>query len=150
MNISSLTHRSVVACDRLDNLERVADLMWTRDIGCVPVVDETGKLVGMITDRDVAMAAFLQNAPLSRIVVGSVMAKELVTCTTDDPIQAVVERMSARQLRRVPVVDRGGKLVGIISLNDIAQAAAAGKLALADVALLVAAIGKPRPFASVA
>ncbi len=150
MKISSLLHPGVATCDQLDNLERVAHRMWNRDVGCLPVVTDAGTLVGMITDRDVAMAAFLQGAPLSRIIVGSVMSKELVTCTAEDTVKVAIERMMTRQLRRLPVVDRDVKLVGIISLNDIARAAAAGTLPPTDVATLVTAVGKPRPFAKVA
>jgi CBS domain-containing protein len=150
MKVASLYRRVAISCHPLDALDRVADAMWTHDIGCLPVADEGGKLVGMITDRDVAMAAFLQGAPLQRILVSSVMTKELVTCGVDDPASAAIARMAERQLRRLPVVDRDGQLIGILSVNDIARAATVGSLPLSEVALLIAAIGKPRPIATAA
>ena len=150
MKISGIYRRVAISCRPLDALDRVADAMWTNDIGCLPVVDDSGRVVGVITDRDVAMAAFLQGAPLQRILVSSVMAKELVTCGVDDAVSAAITSMAERQLRRLPVVDRDGHLIGIISVNDIARAATTGSLPLSDVALLVASIGKPRPIATAA
>jgi CBS domain-containing protein len=150
MEISSLVHKTITSCTNRDSLQDVANLMWRHDIGALPVLDADGCVVGMITDRDVCMAAFLQGAPLRSIAVSTAMAKEVVTCKPTDDIRRVIDKMSERQIRRLPVVDDQQRLLGIISLNDIARAASAGKLAPADVVRTLAAISAPRGLASAA
>jgi len=144
MKAADLSQREIVTCSERDSLEHVASLMWKFDIGGLPVVNASGHAVGMITDRDVAMAAYLQGAPLRSITVASVMSRELVTCKELDLITAVEQVMRARQVRRIPVVDDQGKLLGMVSINDIARAATEGKLPSADVASTLAAISRPR------
>jgi CBS domain-containing protein len=90
------------------------------------------------------MAAYLQGAPLRSITVSSVMSREVVTCKEGDDVRDVEQSMRHRQVRRVPVVDDLGKLVGMITLNDLARAAHQGKLPSADVASTLSAISRPR------
>jgi CBS domain-containing protein len=104
-----------------------ARLMWDRDVGAVPVVDEGGKLIGIVTDRDIAMASYLRGAQLWDIPVRSLMTAEVVSASADDSINDVSTLMSRRQVRRVPIVDAQGVLVGIVSLNDLALAATAAE-----------------------
>lgn len=144
MKAADLMQREIVTCSERDSLEHVAGLMWKYDIGGLPVATEGGRAVGMITDRDVAMAAYLQGAPLRSITVSSVMSRELVTCKEGDLAVEVEQVMRARQVRRVPVVDDQGRVVGMISINDIARAACERKLPSADVASTLAAISRPR------
>jgi CBS domain-containing protein len=144
MKAADLSQREIVTCSERDSLEHVASLMWKYDIGGLPVVNEPGRVVGMITDRDVAMAAYLQGAPLRSITVSSVMSRDLVTCKELDLVTNVEQVMRARQVRRIPVVDDQGKLLGMVSINDIARAATEGKLPSADVASTLAAISRPR------
>jgi len=144
MNAADLIQREIVTCSERDTLEHVAGLMWKFDIGGLPVVNEAGRAIGMITDRDVAMAAYLQGAPLRSITVSSVMSRELVTCKERDPVKDVEQVMRGRQVRRVPVIDDEGRLLGMVSINDIARAAHEGKLPSAEVASTLAAISRPR------
>ncbi|HWO25825.1 MAG TPA: CBS domain-containing protein [Kofleriaceae bacterium] len=144
MQAAELTQREILTCSDRDSLEHVVSLMWKHDIGCLPVTSPDGRLVGMITDRDVAMAAYLQGAPLRSITVSSVMSREVVTCRERDDVQEVERAMRQRQVRRVPVIDEVGKLLGMITINDIARAAHEGKLPSADVASTLAAISRPR------
>jgi CBS domain-containing protein len=143
MQVSELMQRDVVTCSDRDTLERAAQLMWESDVGCLPVVDE-GRVIGMLTDRDVCMAGFLQGCPFRSIAVSSAMAKEVVTCKARDDLRDVEYLMRHRQIRRVPVIDETGTLIGMISLNDIARAAYAGKLPSAEVASTLSAISHPR------
>jgi CBS domain-containing protein len=143
MNVSDLMQRNIVTCSDRDSLERVARMMWEYDIGCLPVVNES-RVVGMITDRDVAMAAFLQGAPLRSITTSSVMSKEVVTCLERDDLREVEHKMRHRQIRRIPVVDDRGAVVGMITLSDIARAVQTGKLPTADVAATLSALTHPR------
>lgn len=109
------------------NLQDAAQLMWEKDCGWVPVIDENGKVEATITDRDIAMAAFLNNARLADIPLHKAQSKFLVTCSQSDDITAIEKIMQSHQLRRLPVVDSNAKLVGLISLNDIAIAYKSGK-----------------------
>jgi Mg/Co/Ni transporter MgtE len=104
----------------------------------------------MLTDRDVAMAAYTQGRSLDAMSVESAMAKRVHTCSPRDDVSSAEERMREVQVRRLPVVDPLGVLVGIISMNDIAIEAAQKKgsrkpeLRLDDVALTLAQICQHR------
>lgn len=147
MKVSALFHRTVTSCTDRDTLEHAASLLWRQNIGCLPVVGDDGRLIGMLTDRDIAIAAFLQGAPLRSITVSSVMAKEVLTCHADDEIDAVVDALIAHRLRRIPVIDADRRVVGIVSLNDIARAAIANQLPTGGIAAVLAAIAVPRSLA---
>jgi CBS domain-containing protein len=111
-------------CSPSDSLETAARIMWDNDCGCVPVSDFAGHLVGMITDRDICMAAYLQGGTLRTMYVGSAMSREAFTCRPENTIAECQEIMRAHQVRRLPVIDGDGQLVGIVSLNDLVRAAA--------------------------
>jgi CBS domain-containing protein len=123
MQIQYVMTQPVAVCGVNDSLQQAAMLMWERDCGVVPIVDETGKVVAMLTDRDICMAAYTQGRPLSEIGVRVAMSKHLVVCHPENSIEQAEERMSAHQLRRLPVVDPDGMPVGLISLSDLARAA---------------------------
>jgi CBS domain-containing protein len=139
MQVIDLATRSVVSCRADDRLSLAAQLMWDHDIGCVPVVDERGGVVGMVTDRDVAMAALTQGRALADIPTATAMARDVVWCTPREDVRCVELRMAAHHVRRVPVVDDDGDLVGILTLADLARVRDRD----AAVALL-ADIGAPR------
>jgi CBS domain-containing protein len=144
MKAAELFQREIVTCSARDSLQQVAELMWKFDVGCLPVASDDGRVTGMITDRDVCMAAYLQGAPLRSITVSSVMSREVVTCKAGDDLRDIELAMRHRQIRRVPVTDDLGRLIGMISLNDIARAAYEGKLPSAEVASTLSAISHPR------
>jgi len=101
--------------------------MWERDCGCVPVVEAengTARLVGMITDRDVCMAAYTQGRLLSEIEVRSAMATSVRSCRPTDSLHSALKTMEKNQFHRLPVIDEHGRLVGILSLADAAREAA--------------------------
>ncbi|MGE0789413.1 MAG: CBS domain-containing protein [Sandaracinaceae bacterium] len=120
MNVQEIMSRNPSACDPQDTLHRAAQIMWDEDCGCVPVV-EADRLVGVVTDRDACMGAYLKGAPLDSIRVGDVMSRELYACGPDADVDDVRRMMGRGQIRRIPVV-ADGRLVGIVSLNDIARA----------------------------
>jgi len=144
MQVAALIQREVTTCSDRDQLHDVANLMWKHDIGCLPVLGDGGRVIGMITDRDVCMAAYLQAAPLRSIAVSSAMSREIVSCKESDDVLDVGKTMRSRQIRRVPVVDDRGALVGMITLNDLARAAHEGKLPAAEIAQILVAISHPR------
>lgn len=124
MTIADLMKKEVAACGPADSLSEAARLMWENDCGCIPVVDSRGTLVGVLTDRDICMAANFSGGSLGSLAVSTAMSKSVLTCGPDDPPAAAIETMRTRQVRRLPVVDGDDRLVGILSLNDLAREAA--------------------------
>jgi CBS domain-containing protein len=122
MRAQDLMTNKVLTCQEGDSLERAAQLMWEGDVGALPVVDAGGQPIGMITDRDVCMAAYTQGCCLAGSPVSSAMSRQLYTCKPEDGIGLVEELMRRHRVRRIPVVGEG-RLVGILSLNDLAVAA---------------------------
>jgi CBS domain-containing protein len=151
MNVETIMSRNTQFCSPTQSLGDAARLMWDRDCGCLPVVGSDREVIGMITDRDICMAACFRGRPLHEIDVGSTMSHELTTCRPSDTIEAAEVVMAAAQVRRLPVVDDGGRLVGVISLSDIAceaerQERGEGRtdVPLSAVALTLSAVGKRR------
>jgi CBS domain-containing protein len=113
--------REPASCQPTDSLVRVAQIMKSHDVGAVPIVDGASrKLVGMVTDRDIAIKAVATGRASEAATVRDVMSTDVVTCGEDEDIQVAVSRMAERQVRRIPVADKNGVLVGIISQADIA------------------------------
>ncbi len=107
-------------CEPEDTLRRAAQIMKEKDCGCVPVTDSMSRVLGMVTDRDVCMAAYTSDLPLSSIHAVSAMSRDPRTCKSDDRVEKVEALMKAHQVRRLPVVDSENRLLGIVSLNDLA------------------------------
>jgi CBS domain-containing protein len=105
-----------------DTITEVAQLMKNEDIGPVLVVDndDAKTLVGIITDRDIALKVIAEGKDPKTTRVGDVMSKKLVTCRPDDDVDVAINAMAHYQLRRIPVVGDNMKLLGIISQADVA------------------------------
>lgn len=127
MKIEALMTRDVVTCGEEATLDVPARLMWERNVGSIVVLDGDGKLAGMVTDRDVAMAAQTQGRRLGEISVDVAMSREVATCAPGDSPQELCLRMRDEKVRRLPVVDAERRVVGIVSLDDLARAGAEGK-----------------------
>jgi predicted transcriptional regulator len=125
MQVEDLMTKSVECCEPDDALERAAQLMWDHDCGCLPVcVTANGgrrKTIGVVTDRDICMCALFQHKPLSELRVADAMAKEVISCLTSDAVQQVKTTMRSARVRRLPVLNVQGTLVGMISLADLAR-----------------------------
>ena len=127
MRVEQLMTRTVKTCTPHENLERAAGLMWDYDCGALPVVAADGdgrRVVGVLTDRDICMAAYTQGRALRDITVASAMAQEVCTCRPTDSVQGVLKVMETKQIRRLPVVDSADLLVGMLSLADLWREAA--------------------------
>lgn len=151
MRVHEIMSRQVATCRPENHAGDAARIMWEHDCGCVPVCDADGDLVGIVTDRDLCMAAYLRGVPLSEIGIESVMTRSVQTCRPTDPIEEVERRMSAAQVRRIPIVGGVGQVVGIVSLSDIVRARARSvpsrlfERLVSDIARTFAAITEPRP-----
>ncbi len=126
MKISELMSQPVVFCRPEDSLARAAELMWNHDLGWLPVANAGGSLVGVVTDRDVCMAAWLRDRRLHELQVGGVMSQAVTTCNTEDTVEAAHEMLRRERLHRLPVIDGEGNLTGVVTINDLAHHGAAG------------------------
>lgn len=131
MNCSKLMTSDPACCVLEDSVVTAAMLMKIHNIGSVPVVSDRNSmnLVGIVTDRDLTLRVVAEQRDYYRTKVSEVMSKDLVTCRASDDYDEVIEAMAKRQIRRVPVVDNEGRLVGIISQADVARSAAPGEVA---------------------
>ena len=105
-----------------DSVASVAQLMKKRDIGPVPIVEDqtSKKLVGIVTDRDLAIKVVAEGRDSHTTTVKEIMTKDVVTCRAEDRIENTLKAMSQNQLRRILVVDSDDRLVGIIAQADVA------------------------------
>ena len=123
MKVEKVMNRDVASCGPRDDLARAAQIMREQDCGCVPVLEGDGAslAVGMVTDRDVCMAAYTTGKSLAELSVGEFMARQLACCHPEDSIEDAERIMSQAQVRRLPVINADGALVGILSLADLAR-----------------------------
>jgi CBS domain-containing protein len=121
MNIEQIMSQPVASCRERDSLHTAAQLMWEHDCGAVPVLDHEGKLIGMVTDRDICMATFTQGKAPQDICVADVMSKQVFACHPGDSLESAELLMSEKQIRRLPVVNGSREPLGMLSLNDIAR-----------------------------
>jgi CBS domain-containing protein len=142
MFVSDVMCSQVASVRVSDHASIAARLMWDCDCGVVPVVDEDGRAVGMLTDRDICMAALHQDRPPSSIAVWEAMSKGLYSCSPGDSLRDAGEVMRKNQIRRLPVLDQERRLVGILSLADVVRATTGRKVD--DVTTTLADICAPR------
>ena len=114
--------KNPVCCLRDDSVAHVAKLMKDQDVGSIPVVENklTKILLGIVTDRDLALKIVAEGRDPEVVKVEDVMTDDVVTCSTEDNLQIALDAMSDHQLRRIPVVDHENRIVGIIAQADIA------------------------------
>jgi len=124
MKVSELMTSDVVSCSTKDSLNRVAQLMWERRCGCVPVLDDVERVVGILTDRDLCMAAYTQGKRLDDMPATSAMSRPVQTCPPSATVEEVEDIMMAHGVRRVVVVAPDGRISGLVSLDDIARGGA--------------------------
>jgi CBS domain-containing protein len=120
MKVKELMTTDVKRCSPETNLAAAAKIMWEGDCGAVPVTDERDCVVGVITDRDICIAAATRPNTEGEIPVKEVMSRTLYTCAPGDDVRSVLETMKTRKIRRLPVVEQGGRIAGIVSIHDIA------------------------------
>ena len=118
MRVRELMTKNVTACTVDSTLASVASRMWLGSCGAVPVLDAARRVVGIITDRDVCFAAGSKDRPASDIKVGEIISGKLYTCSPEDDVRDALRTMRDRRVRRLPVVDDSGRLVGILSVTD--------------------------------
>jgi len=149
MKVQKLMTRPVVTCRECEPLDQVARAMAATDCGSIPVVNRNNEILGMITDRDIMMAASTSGQSLSEIQVAEVADGNVYAVSPTDSVREAEKRMREHQVRRLPVVE-DEKVVGIITLGDIAREAYRERrarhkaISSDDVMQTLAAVSEPR------
>lgn len=123
MQAKEVMVRVVATVRAEDTLARAAAILRDRGCGAVVVVQPGPRPVAVVTDRDICMAALRTNKPLSDLPVASAMSRALHVAAPDEDVAALAGRMALHQIRRLPVVDERGLLVGLVALDDLARVA---------------------------
>jgi len=123
MQIRDVMTPSVVVLPPEAQLGEIARKMRDEDIGSVPIA-ENDRLVGMVTDRDIVIRGLTDGVDVSTLRARAVMSPHILYCREDQTIEEVLENMADQQIRRLPVVDRDKRLVGMVSLGDLSRAKA--------------------------
>ena len=111
--------RDPVCCSPNDTVKKAAELMKAEDVGPLPVV-EAGKLVGIVTDRDLVLNVLARGLDAANTKVSEAMTRDPISCKEQEALEDALEKMSTYQIRRLPVVDDQGRILGIIAQADIA------------------------------
>ncbi len=119
MKVQDVMTRDVQTCRPETNLAPVAMTMYHFDCGTIPVVDDEGRVVGMITDRDICIALATKHQNAWDVQVRDVISWKVYACSPDDDITTALRVMRQERVRRLPVIDSGGRLQGLLSINDV-------------------------------
>ena len=121
MKVKNVMTKDPVCCTPSDKAPRAASIMRDHAAGSVPVVEsaESRKIVGIVTDRDLCMGVVAEARDPNGVTVEACMTVPAVVCTSNDSVQKATELMRQNQIRRIPVVDEGGGLVGIVAMADV-------------------------------
>jgi CBS domain-containing protein len=127
MRVAEVMTRNVQSCTPETNLAAAAMQMWNGDFGTLPVVDDEGSVIGMITDRDICIAAATRHEDIANIKVSEVTTREVQSCTPETSVPDALKTFEQARVRRLPVVDEDDKLQGILSINDIVRRTEEGR-----------------------
>jgi CBS domain-containing protein len=123
MQVKEVMTRQVVSVGPDASLFEIAEAMRDKDVGSV-LVTEGNEILGLVTDRDLVVRALAEHREGRTVKARDVMSNAVFCCTEDTPVEAVLDEMADEQVRRVPVLDGGRHLVGVVSLGDLSQAKA--------------------------
>ena len=119
MRVEDIMTKEVSFCNPGTNAAAAAEIMWTRNCGVLPVLEDSGQVVGMVTDRDLFIALGTQNRPASELPVDEVMHRAPSVCAPDDDVRNAMKVMAQQRVHRLLVVDKSGTLRGILSMDDV-------------------------------
>ena len=117
--IAQIMTKSVATVQRDETLQAAARRMRDMDVGSLPVLDGQA-IVGMVTDRDIAVRGVADGMVAQESLVGDVMTEDVRCCRADDPVEAVMAEMGDARVRRLPVLDADNAIVGVVALADLA------------------------------
>jgi CBS domain-containing protein len=120
MLCEEIMKRDIECLDQKDTVQTAARKMREVKVGFLPICDPAKKVLGTLTDRDIAIRVVADGKP-GTTVVSEVMTREVVACKQKDDIRKAEQLMGKHQKSRILVIDDGSKLIGVISLSDLAQ-----------------------------
>ncbi|MEW5250019.1 CBS domain-containing protein [Microbulbifer sp. 2201CG32-9] len=123
MKVKQAMHEGCTWCSPDTPLDEIAKILRDEDIGSVPIGDND-RLIGMVTDRDIVCRGVTAGGDLSALTARDVMSEGIEWCWEDEDMSAVLRHMEKQQLRRMPVINRERRMVGILSMGDIAHSVA--------------------------
>lgn len=132
MLVKDLMTRNVNSCRPENNLAELAKVMRKQRCGALPIVDVSGKVTGIITDRDICIALGMKNVRASEMRARDVSHTACISCSPDNDVRDALRTMATQEVSRLPVVDEAGQLVGILSIDDIIFRAGGGRSGLTD------------------
>lgn len=119
MHTRDIMKRTVRTCSPETTLAEAGVTMFNGDCGVLPITDRTNKVVGVVTDRDIAMALCTRGKRADDVTIREVSSNHPVTCRPDDDLRTALSKMADARIRRIPVVNEAGQLEGIVSINDV-------------------------------
>jgi CBS domain-containing protein len=119
MKVKDVMMGTPASCTVETNLGAAVAILWDRNCGILPVLNAQEKVVGVVTDRDMCIALGTRNRLAGEISVGQVTSGKVFACKPDDDIRAALTTMAQAKVRRLPVINDGGKLEGILSMDDV-------------------------------
>lgn len=119
MNVQDVMMRTPASCSLDTNLGSAVEILWNRNCGMLPVLDAEGRVAGVITDRDICIALGTRSQTAGEIAVQQAISGRLIACRPEDDVRAALAAMGNAKVRRLPVVDPQGKLLGILSMDDV-------------------------------
>ncbi len=119
MKVKEVMMRTPYACHQETNLAAATELMWKGNCGFLPVLDASGRIRGVLTDRDICIALGTRNILAAALTAGEVIRLKPHTCLPEDDVHDALQTMREARVHRLPVISPDGKLVGVISMHDI-------------------------------
>jgi CBS domain-containing protein len=119
MKVKDIMTQSAFCCSADTNVGAAVELMWIHNCGMLPVIAIDGKLIGVVTDRDICIAMGTRNRLPGELTVGEIATRTVFTCKPDDEIHEALNTMANKQVRRLPVVNGEGEPQGVLSMDDI-------------------------------
>ncbi len=145
MKVRTIMTTDIGFCNLTDTLTKAAVIMRHKDCGVVPLVNEEKRIVGMITDRDICIAAGERNQKLSTMKSEEMIKGEIVSCKVTDKIETALKKMRKNQLKRLPITGKNSELVGILSITDILLSRRINKKLKKQIFRTLQAIATSRP-----
>ncbi|NGZ94630.1 MAG: CBS domain-containing protein [Nitrospira sp. WS110] len=119
MQVSEVMNTVVKSCSPDTTVAKAGVTMFEGDCGVLPITDDTKKLLGIVTDRDITVALCTRGKRADELTVQEITSNSPVTCRVEDDLRTALRKMADAQIRRIPVVSSGGRVEGGLSINDI-------------------------------
>lgn len=144
MKIKKLMTKDVGFCRPSDDLAAAVEVLRQRDCGAVPIVNKDQEPVGMLTDRDIALALADRDLKPSEVKIGELLKKKIVICAEGDRVEKALKKMRKYRVRRLPVVNKKKELAGILSISDLMIFKKTKKALRKKIYATLKAISRPR------